>query len=129
VTATARSNWFRAKRPSSAGARAAAAGEVADPGDSTGTGTGSPGDGASASRFAWADGSPASETLSAPVPGNQTTAGLPSRKPGANLFPGSAAGAAPQARPLPRRSPQQARSRLTGFQLGSRRAEGLTSSE
>jgi signal transduction histidine kinase len=66
VTATARSNWFRAKRPSSAAARAAAAGEVVDSGDSTGTGIG---------------------------------------------------------------SPQQARSRLTGFQLGSRRAEGLTSSE
>jgi signal transduction histidine kinase len=50
--AAAPSNWFRAKRPSSAGARAAVTGEVIDSGSSTGTstgiGTGSPGDGESA---------------------------------------------------------------------------------
>jgi hypothetical protein len=154
--AAAPSNWFRAKRPSSASARAAVADQVIDSGStgtSTGIGIGSPGDGESASRFAWAGDLPITATVSAPVPGDQTTAGLPSRIPGANLFSGSAASAASEAwRPdetsvvspqkpsrgteeaaqlksPPRRSPQQARNRLSGFQLGSRQAEGWTSNE
>jgi signal transduction histidine kinase len=92
----------------------------------------------------------------APVAGEQTAAGLPTRIPRANLFPGSAgtrpgrgpatgelpsfsqppAGYDPQApdheaeppafpaSALPRRSAEQARSRLSGFQLGSRDAQG-----
>ena len=84
--------------------------------------------------------------------GERTAAGLPTRVPGANLFPGTPSGAeawdttempvpgarrpgydAPQPRhertaPQHRRSPEMARSRLSGFQLGSRQAEGLTSS-
>ena len=110
---------------------------------------------ASAAGLAWADGLQTTEALSAPVSGNETAAGLPSRVPGTNLLSGSAAGAAPEAwrpvgtpaavpreqgrgmagaarvrpRSLPPRSPQQARTRLSGFQLGNRRAEGLTSSE
>ena len=155
------SNWFRAKRPSnpsnpsnpsspsSPSARAAVTDEVIDSGSRTGIGMGSPGDGESASRFTSPESWRTIETVSAPVVDNQTTAGLPSRTPGANLFAGSAAGAASevwgpdettgvsprklsrgteeaaQARPksLSRRSPQQVRNRLSGFQLGSRQAE------
>jgi signal transduction histidine kinase len=86
-----------------------------------------------------------------PVQGDQTSAGLPLRVPKANLIPGSAPGArnggstpgagAPGgtglpsrlggngneantlAAPLPQRSPDMARSRLSGFQRGARRAE------
>jgi len=156
--AAAPSNWFRAQRPSGASARGAVTDEViasgSSTGTSTGTGIGSPGNAESAPRSAWADHVPTTETVSARVRGDQTVAGLPSRIPGANLFSGSAASAAseawgpdetpvvtprkpsrgteeaPQAPPrsLPRRSPQQARNRLSGFQLGSRQAEGRTSS-
>jgi hypothetical protein len=86
-----------------------------------------------------------------PVQGDQTSAGLPLRVPKANLIPGSAPGArnggstpgagAPGGTglpsrlggngneatsltaPLPQRSPDMARSRLSGFQRGARRAE------
>ena len=78
-----------------------------------------------------------------PVQGEQTSAGLPMRVPKANLIPGSAPGGRggpggpgngsagssmgggneSQAAPLPIRSPEQARSRLSGFQRGARRAE------
>jgi hypothetical protein len=79
-----------------------------------------------------------------PVRGEETAAGLPMRVPKANLIPGSAAGAEPgggngrtashpgstQESPtlsaLPQRSPEMARSRLSGFQRGARRAEGQT---
>ncbi len=82
-----------------------------------------------------------------PVHGDETSAGLPMRVPKANLIPGSAAGAQPGAgagtgraaarsggtqesqtlsAPLPQRSPEMARSRLSGFQRGARRAEGQT---
>ena len=82
-----------------------------------------------------------------PVRGEETAAGLPMRVPKANLIPGSAAGAAPGGgngrtssrpgstqesptlpAPLPQRSPEMARSRLSGFQRGARRAEGQTPS-
>jgi signal transduction histidine kinase len=84
-----------------------------------------------------------------PVQGEQTPAGLPMRVPKANLIPGSAPGgrggpggpgggngmaassmgagggneSQPMPAPLPQRSPEQARSRLSGFQRGARRAE------
>ena len=134
--AAGKSEWFRAKRPSSASAQADTH-EVIDFATSTGTGL------------------PSTELASAPVPGGHTAAGLPSRVPGAHLFSGSAANMtaetwgtgdtsaasprqpgrgteeAAQARSasLPRRSPQQARNRLSGFQLGSRQVEEPTSSE
>jgi len=103
----------------------------------------------------WADGGWAdtgwrvAETFSPPVPGDQTPAGLPTRVPGANLFhrppaggpaadrraPGQRVGDAgteplmpPRRAPLPRRSPDLARTRLSGFQLGSREAEAGTPS-
>jgi signal transduction histidine kinase len=82
---------------------------------------------------------------SAPVPyadranGDQSTAGLPLRVPKAGRgqggspeaqgggLPGRTPGvpaAGPGGNPLPQRSPDQARSRLAGFQRGTRRAEG-----
>jgi hypothetical protein len=76
------------------------------------------------------------------VNGDQSTAGLPLRVPKAGRGPGGGppdgqgAGlpgrtpgvpaAAPGGNPLPQRSPDQARSRLAGFQRGTRRAEGQT---
>ncbi|HMD94431.1 MAG TPA: nitrate- and nitrite sensing domain-containing protein [Trebonia sp.] len=85
------------------------------------------------------------ELAADPVHGEETSAGLPMRVPKANLIPGSAAGAQPGAgtgrtaarpgstqesqtlsAPLPQRSPELARSRLSGFQRGARRAEGQT---
>ena len=72
--------------------------------------------------------------------GDQSTAGLPLRVPKAGRGPGSGppdgqgAGmpgrtpgvpaAGPGGNPLPQRSPDDARSRLAGFQRGTRRAEG-----
>jgi signal transduction histidine kinase len=87
-----------------------------------------------------------SDIVSDPVQGEQTQAGLPMRVPKANLIPGSApgtrggggpgdgnglAGTRPGSSnesqtlpaPLPQRSPEVARSRLSGFQRGARRAE------
>jgi signal transduction histidine kinase len=91
------------------------------------------------------------EPESPPVQGNLTASGLPTRVPRTNL-PGSAAGrtaphrspteafSAPtsmprydtqpapsrQPTPLPRRSPEHARNRMRGFQLGSRDGEEQT---
>jgi hypothetical protein len=97
----------------------------------------------------------AGEAAGPPVHGDQTSAGLPVRIPQANIFPGTAGGmpvrdngtagdmpaygqapagyqtghpTGPQPALLPQRSADQARSRLSGFQLGSREAEGRTPS-
>jgi signal transduction histidine kinase len=112
------SNWFRTRRISA-----------------TGVGTGN-GERAAQGRHA-------AEIVADPIRGEQTAAGLPQRVPKANLLPGSAGGRGsgqrgggrpdggrPQAGPerpgqapaLPRRSPDKARSRLSGFQQGARRA-------
>jgi len=87
-----------------------------------------------------------SDIVADPVQGEQTTAGLPMRVPKANLIPGSAPGTRGSggpadgnglggtrtgtsnesqslSAPLPQRSPELARSRLSGFQRGARRAE------
>jgi signal transduction histidine kinase len=96
-----------------------------------------------------ASGPPAAGTVPPPAPADRTAAGLPVRTPGAKLFPGSAGdtrasdpvmdeayapggqpesrGTGRQARPSRQapplnRSPERARSRLSGFQLGSREA-------
>jgi hypothetical protein len=88
----------------------------------------------------------AAQIVANPVRGDDTPAGLPRRVPLANLLPGSAGGgrhaasagtrrradspdgqAAAAARP--RRSPEMARKRLSGFQSGSRRAEGQSPRE
>jgi histidine kinase/DNA gyrase B/HSP90-like ATPase len=93
-----------------------------------------------------ADSRQAAQIVAYPVRGDDTPAGLPRRVPLANLLPGSAGGgrhaatagtrrradsadaqAAAVARP--RRSPEMARKRLSGFQSGSRRAEGQSPRE
>jgi hypothetical protein len=100
----------------------------------------------------WSTGRRPADIVADPAQGDQTSAGLPLRVPKANLIPGSApgarngggapGGAAPgggnglpsrlggnstEAQPLsaslPQRSPDMARSRLSGFQRGARRAE------
>jgi len=169
--------WFRAKRPSGRGATGA--GEVTAAQNTTpnvtAAGAGQSGRGAggwnplrSQGRDAstargktsaggqggdgWADrGWRVAETLGQPVLGDSTEAGLPTRVPGANLFPGSGGGtdgtAAGQRGPgrhtgdpgqdgrlprgrgtLPRRSADLARNRLSGFQAGNREADTRTSS-
>jgi signal transduction histidine kinase len=70
----------------------------------------------------WAQGRHAAEIVADPIRADQTAAGLPQRVPKANLLPGSAQESPGQAATLPRRSPDQARSRLSGFQRGARRA-------
>ena len=86
----------------------------------------------------WADGQYAAQVIAEPVRGDQTAAGLPVRVPRANLLPGSAGGdrsagpglASRQAgrggakAPVAQRSPELARSRLSGLQGGIRRAKG-----
>jgi signal transduction histidine kinase len=56
--------------------------------------------------------------------GAGTGAGLPARTPGTGRVAGSGNGAANGGSTLPQRSPEQVRSRLAGFQRGTRRAEG-----
>ena len=91
----------------------------------------------------WAEGRQAARIIADPVRGDSTVSGLPIRVPQANLIPGSAGGS-PQASfritgrladsneaqtPAAlrsQRSPEMARSRLSGFQRGTRRAEGQT---
>jgi len=109
--------------------------------------------GASASSWVGGDWQPA-ESASAPAQGSLTASGLPTRVPRSNLFPGSMpcragpdgspteafsappptprprhdAQQAPSRQPtaLPRRSPEHARNRMRGFQLGGRDAEEET---
>jgi signal transduction histidine kinase len=83
---------------------------------------------------AWAGGLQAAQIIANPVRGDRMVAGMPVRVPHANLLPGSVDGGQRAAgRPadghggqatLPQRSPELARSRLSGFQRGARRAEG-----
>jgi signal transduction histidine kinase len=87
----------------------------------------------------WAEQQHATRILSDPVRGEQTVAGMPVRVPRANLIRGSAGGdrgaasggsgrpgAGPEAKapatPVPHRSPEAARSLLSGFQRGADRA-------
>jgi len=158
--AAAASNWFRAKRPSGDRDAEMDVDVAADAGVGTAVGTGAGAGYLADLPFGVPDESGAeawtgwrtAETLTAPARGERTPAGLPTRVPGANLFPVTASGAeawetgempvlglrrpgyeAPQPRhertaPQHRRSPEMVRSRLSGFQLGSRQAEGLTSS-
>jgi signal transduction histidine kinase len=84
----------------------------------------------------WAGGLQAAQIIANPVRGDRMVAGMPVRVPHANLLPGSVDGGQRAAgRPgdghggqatLPQRSPELARSRLSGFQRGARRAEGQT---
>jgi len=128
AAAAATSDWFRS-RPSPAtgngnGSGGAAVASTAPPPDMRVSGS----DG-------WAVGKHAAQIVAEPVRGEFTAAGLPTRVPQANLIPGSAggghgsgatsrSGAGPEAQPpTSPRSPDVARSRLSGFQRGVRRAK------
>jgi signal transduction histidine kinase len=127
----AASNWFRSHRPSAADP----AGDGPRP---FGTGP-------------WAEGRQAAQIIAEPVRSERTVAGMPVRVPRANLIPGSVGGGrpadgrgtsrpeqrhhapppahihqapAPGAPPPQQQSPDLARSRLSGFQRGARRAQG-----
>ena len=125
----ATSSWFRSRRLS----ETSAAGNAATP----------PGAAPQAGGDRWAEGKHAAQIIADPVRGDGTVAGLPTRVPRANLIPGSAGGGRPAdsrvtSRPADghqvqapaalrtQRSPEMARSRLSGFQRGARRAEGQT---
>jgi signal transduction histidine kinase len=116
-------NWFRGQQ----GAAPGTAGDDAMPAGTAG----------------WAEGRQAAQIIADPIRGESTLAGLPVRLPRANLIPGSAAGGrqaggrvagypaesretqTPGMSRQPR-SPETARSRLSGFQRGARRAESQT---
>jgi hypothetical protein len=117
------SGWFRNRPSPEAAPQAAGSGMAANGG--------------------WAGGLQAAQIISNPVRGDRLVAGMPVRVPHANLLPGSVDGAQRSVdgaqrdagRPagshggqatLPQRSPELARSRLSGFQRGARRAEGQT---
>jgi signal transduction histidine kinase len=132
------SDWFRSPRSSVPGE--SAPGESA-PGIGGSAAAAVQGGGWWAGADEWAESKHAAEIVAEPVRGDQTTAGLPVRVPRANLIAGSAGGhraggatgrladgrgtqTAPAARAP--RSPEHARSRLSGFQRGTRRAKGQT---
>jgi signal transduction histidine kinase len=86
----------------------------------------------------WTSGQQAAQIAANPVRGDRTVAGMPVRVPHANLIPGSADGGprgagqpvasqGPVSSGLPQRSAETARSRLSGFQRGARRAEDQAS--
>ena len=135
------SDWFRSSRspaPGSGGSPSAAS--PASGGWQAGAADG------------WAEGRHAAHIVANPVRGDHTAAGLPVRVPRANLIAGSAGGhragsgatsRPPDGRPADSRpadgrgaqaasaaraprSPELARSRLSGFQRGTRRAKGQT---
>jgi hypothetical protein len=134
AAALATSEWFRSPR------------SVATPtgggGDGAVGAAPQPGGGRTADTYEWAEGRHAAQIIANPVRGGEF-AGLPVRVPQANLIPGSA-GRGRQAdigvtsRPADdheaqtpaasrlQRSPEMARRRLSGFQRGTRRAEGQT---
>jgi hypothetical protein len=109
------SGWFRRGQTGSLLSAAAA----------TGPGAGEVGAAASYAERAYGDQSTAGLPVRVPKagrgqgggPSDGQGAGLPGRTPGVPA-------AAPGGNPLPQRSPDQARSRLAGFQRGTRRAEG-----
>jgi signal transduction histidine kinase len=125
------SNWFHNRRSPAASTAEAHGGppEAASPAGGAWTSAGD----------AWTGGQQAAQVVANPVRGDRTVAGMPVRVPHANLLPGSADGGQRAAsRPadgyesqppaaLPQRSPEMARSRLSGFQRGARRAEDQTS--
>jgi signal transduction histidine kinase len=130
---SATSSWFSNRRPS---ATPAAGNGGTPPGAAP-----QAGNGALSGTNGWAEGRHAAQVIADPVRGDSTAAGLPVRVPRANLLPGSAGGGrqadsgvtsrpadghGPQtpAASRPQRSPEMARSRLSGFQRGARRAEG-----
>ena len=149
------SDWFRSPRSPASDNSAdgnSADGSGASGNDGSPAAAPPAGGGWRAGADGWAEGRHAAQIVAEPVRGDQTAAGLPVRVPRANLIPGSAGGhragggatsrppdgrpgdsrpadsrgaqAAPAARAP--RSPELARSRLSGFQRGTRRAKGQT---
>jgi signal transduction histidine kinase len=131
---SATSSWFRSRRLS---ATPAAGNGGTSPGAAPQAG------GARLSGAeGWAEGKHAAQIIADPVRGDSTVAGLPTRVPRANLIPGSAGDgrqADSRVTSYPadghqtqtpaaglQRSPELARSRLSGFQRGARRAESQT---
>ena len=135
------SDWFRSSRsPAPGGGGSPSAAPPASGGWRAGAADG------------WAEGKHAAQIVADPVRGDHTAAGLPVRVPRANLIAGSAGGhragsgatsRPPNGRPADSRpadgrgaqaasaaraprSPELARSRLSGFQRGTRRAKGQT---
>ena len=134
------SDWFRSRLPAATGAHGNGAlppGLVPGTAPSLASGLASatapqPARGGLAGIDEWAESRQAAQTIANPVRGDTTTAGLPVRVPQANLLPGSVGGGrhrpdgqeAPKpAASRPPRSPDVARSRLSGFQRGTRRAK------
>jgi signal transduction histidine kinase len=123
------SGWFRGGRdstglPPAAGASGGRDGGLS-PGWSPGDGPVGPGDPAHAEQTA--SGLPLRVPRASMPPGagaSDGKDGLPSRTAGSGHAAGSGPGSANGGKTLPRRSPEQARSRLAGFQRGTRRAEG-----
>jgi signal transduction histidine kinase len=130
---SATSDWFHrdpSPRTARSGSNMPGAASQENSGSRTGTYT------------SWAEGRHAAQIVADPVRGDDTSAGLPRRVPLANLLPGSAGGrhaaggvtriaadgpyAQSPAAARPRRSPEMARKRLSGFQSGDRRAKGQT---
>ena len=145
AAASTTSNWFRSRRASATGTAGNGGPPGAAPQVDGGRPSGTDGwaEGGTSSRTgAWAEGLQAAQIISDPVRGDRTVAGMPVRVPRANLLPGSAGGGrhaegrghgpaadsrgAQTPTALRQRSPEVARSRLSGFQRGARRAEGQT---
>ncbi|MGW0808881.1 nitrate- and nitrite sensing domain-containing protein [Nonomuraea sp. NPDC002799] len=69
----------------------------------------------------------AAQAAAQPAQGGTTPSGLPRRVPKANLVPGTASLAEPQAQsPAPQISPERLRSRLSSFQQGVRQGRAFT---
>lgn len=131
------SSWFQRDRsPGAAGSGSNPPGAASQEDGDRGSGT----------ETSSAESRQAALIVAHPIRGDDTPAGLPRRVPLANLLPGSAGGGRHEASGVtsrradvpdaqapaaarPRRSPEMARKRLSGFQSGARRADGQTSRE
>jgi signal transduction histidine kinase len=125
------SSWFHSRRPSATAASDHDSKPSAPAQQAGASGPARPG--------SWAEQRHAAQILSDPVRGEGTIAGMPVRVPRANLIRGSAGGGRradggtsrhpavgprvqPPAAPATKRSPEMARSLLSGFQRGADRA-------
>ena len=148
ATAAATSDWFRSRPSTATGTNGSGNGTAATTAAVTTPATAPPATAPpearrSAGSDEWSVGKHAAQIVAEPVRGDFTAAGLPTRVPQANLIPGSVGGSrapgggaagrpgsGPEAQvpttPRSPRSPDVARSRLSGFQSGVRRAKGLT---
>jgi len=148
AAATATSDWFRSRPSSAPGGNGNGSGN-GTPVPTTATAETAPPAAPPDRRVPsgsdeWSVGKHAAQIIAEPVRGDLTAAGLPTRVPQANLIPGSAGGRAagsggtsrpgsgqaqtPAMPPRSPRSPEVARSRLSGFQSGVRRAKGVSPS-